>query len=248
MTASSARVLANDTSVAARNRAGYPEPGARRFAPSTSMPNNPAAAAAPAVPKLARPKKRAGSEGGDKSAVMAQLALANAAEPSDMRDPNSTICTWVLALGADLNENEDGNGSAAAGAKVGLLTWTVAGSDQPSENQVATTELREQLRVGDNMMSDGSCDTVGVLIEGGSGGPEDPWQVSVLPRDPCKARLRFSVDRRLATVAPAAASDTPTHKVTIETDELSEGLWLSLLLAVVGFGVGWGTRRRTSDA
>ncbi len=82
------------------------------------------------------------------------------------------------------------------------------------------------------MVSD-ACDSIGFLLEGGSGSPESPWQVSVLPRDPCPVKVRFTVDRRLATLAAFKPADNPKTAVTIKRDELMLGLWVTIGAGVV---------------
>lgn len=171
------------------------------------------------------------------------------------------LCTWVLALGADLSEKKEGSSSAKSDvvpAGVGLLTWakpmppTGGGPATPSnDGQTAARLLRAQLQSGSDSMALATCDSVGVLLESGTGSPESPWQVSVLPRDPCPVKVRFSVDRRLATLAAFKPTDNPKTAVTINRDELTLGLWVSIaagvVLAVVALSGGfWLGRRRSS--
>lgn len=155
------------------------------------------------------------------------------------------LCTWVVALGADLGEDDDsaaGGGAAATTPEVGELRWSTAtDGGGPTPGAAAAADLRRQL--GDGMDAD-ECDEVGVLVEGGAGSAESPWQVSVLPRDPCPARLRFAVDRRLATIVDFRAVDNRT--VEVELDERADRpTWwwwatagLVVAVAVVGRRVG----------
>ena len=87
---------------ASTNRTGYPAPGEMRSAPSIMGPNKPANAAEPAVLKFASPKNWAERSFGTRSASKAQLPLAKAAEPSDIKPPKSRI--W-LALSAQTSIN-----------------------------------------------------------------------------------------------------------------------------------------------
>jgi hypothetical protein len=171
------------------------------------------------------------------------------------------LCTWVLALGADLSDKEDSGGGGTSDVSslgAGLLTWAkptpptgTAEAVLPTENQIAAQSLRSQLQTGNHNMATSACDAVGVLLEGGSGTPESPWQVSVLPRDPCPVKVRFTVDRRLATLAAFKPTDNPKTAVTIKRDALSLGLWLNIaagvVLAASAFGGGLLLGRRTSS-
>lgn len=164
------------------------------------------------------------------------------------------MCTWVIALNADLTDDGEGSPAAASpvsAGQVGVLTWSIpAEGAEPTPNQEAAADLREALASEDASMASDRCDTVGVLVESGNGTPESPWQVSVLPRDPCPARVRFTVDQRLAVLAPFAASDNPKTAVTIEADDFDEGRWLVVLLyalaatAIVSGAIGAHRRRR----
>ena len=78
-----------------RKSRAYPLPGDRLFVQSIAGPSSPAAAVGPTVLKLASPKYRADSSRGTRSASSVQLPLPNAAEPTDIKLPNSRICIGV---------------------------------------------------------------------------------------------------------------------------------------------------------
>lgn len=120
---------------------------------------------------------------------------------------------WVGALGIDVAKKDDSTKQAATAGpqpgQIALVRWNTTG------DTAAVASLREQLAEGGASMKDRACDHFGVLVEGGTGDPADPYQVAVLPNDPCPVRLNFDLDRRVATVTKFDAGDQVNAKVTL---------------------------------
>ncbi len=145
------------------------------------------------------------------------------------------VAVWVGTLGIDSDEISPGESKdAATGAQttqgtIGTLTWLTAGAGGRAAN-----DLRAQLQVGKRTVAAPTCDSMGVVSEGGTGDALNPWQVSVLPRDPCPVPVRFTVDRRVATFTPFGEGDVAAASVTIDGPKRP---WLPALLAGVIVGV-----------
>jgi len=162
------------------------------------------------------------------------------------------LCTWVLALGADLSAKEKTGSDSAAASKVspgsvGFLTWADSKPNpNPGPNESAATALRSLLTADGHAMTEDGCDQLAVVVESGSGSPESPWQVNAVPRDPCPVHVRFSVDRRLATVSPTDAETPAPVKVTIGNGRKRPTWWwyATIGLAFTAAGVGWGASRK----
>ena len=165
------------------------------------------------------------------------------------------VVVWIGAVGLDSGSGDDSSGGSATNAAttsagtIGTLTWATAGADKD-----AATNLRQQLTAGDVNMADASCDKVGVVSESGAGSESDPWQVAVLPRDPCAAHVSFAVDRRLATFEPFAAGSQTQASVTVNKKDV-DGYDIALLLliglvagAVAGLGLTWARAGRGAQA
>jgi hypothetical protein len=120
------------------------------------------------------------------------------------------VCTWVLALGADLSDSKREEGASAVAAAetpaLGVFTWA---------NERAADDLRTRLTGDGKSMASSPCSSIGVIVEGGSGSAESPWQVSTLPRDPCPVHARF---RAAGGVGVRVGSDHVAQTKAISTE------------------------------
>jgi hypothetical protein len=140
------------------------------------------------------------------------------------------VAVWVFIVGGG-NPSTSAEASIAPGSTVassagpiGVITWTHAG-----DNASAATELRQQLGLGGK-----ECETVDVVVQGGTGNPTDPWQVATLPRQQCP-NISFTVDRRLATFT--GFDPSLAKKVTVNlAPSWADRYWL--LISVIGVAVG----------
>jgi hypothetical protein len=159
------------------------------------------------------------------------------------------VIVWVGILGIDSDSKSSDSNASASSAEttsgtIGQLTWIKAGPDAD-----AVKALRKQLTSGGTGMDAAQCDSIGVVSEAGSGSEVDPWQLSVLPRDPCPVHLRFTVDRRLATFAPFSPGDEVEASVTVHQEHAINGFDVVLFLLVgliMGVVLALGFTRRSS--
>jgi hypothetical protein len=162
------------------------------------------------------------------------------------------IVVWLTALGIDISGSSNSSATSASSSgtlataqgTVGTLTWV--GTESGAR---AAASLREQLG-----LSAATCDQATVLVTGGTGDPTDPWQVSILPNQLCKAPEAlgiFTVDRRLAVYSALDPTAGPKATVTVKSDSTlptSDWVVITICAAAVAAGVTavtrWHVRQR----